>query len=102
MVKVTVFYPNEPGKRFDVDYYCNKHMPLAQEKIGPALRRIEVEHGLTGPETGSSPPYIVVGHLYFDSLEDCHKAMADNPELPADMPNYTDIQPVMQISEVKL
>ena len=26
MIKVTVFYPNEEGKKFDMEYYCNNRM----------------------------------------------------------------------------
>ena len=29
MVKVSVLYPNKPGSRFDVEYYLNTHMPMA-------------------------------------------------------------------------
>ncbi len=30
MIKVTVLYPNEEGKKFDLDYYLNKHLPMVQ------------------------------------------------------------------------
>jgi len=30
MVKVSVFYPNCKGTRFDIEYYCNRHIPLVQ------------------------------------------------------------------------
>ena len=29
MIKVTVMYPNEAGKKFDMDYYVNNHIPMA-------------------------------------------------------------------------
>jgi hypothetical protein len=28
MIKVSVFYANEEGKKFDMDYYLNSHIPL--------------------------------------------------------------------------
>ncbi len=31
MVKVSVLYPNEEGKSFDMAYYRNKHFPLVQQ-----------------------------------------------------------------------
>ena len=36
MIKVSIFYPNTPGCRFDMDYYCNKHMPMVHEKMAGA------------------------------------------------------------------
>jgi uncharacterized protein (TIGR02118 family) len=44
-----------------------------------------------------------MGHLYFDSVEAFQAAFGPHaPAIMADIPNYTDIQPVIQISEVKM
>lgn len=103
MIKVTVLYPNEEGKRFDIDYYCNKHIPLAQEKMGAACKGIAVDQGLAGGEPGAPAPYVVIAHMLFDSLEAFQAAFAASAEeIGADLPNYTDIEPIIQISEVKL
>jgi len=48
MIKVSVFYPNEEGKKFDMDYYLNSHIPMVQEKVGAALKGGAVEQGLSG------------------------------------------------------
>jgi uncharacterized protein (TIGR02118 family) len=101
MIKVSVLYPNGPGKRFDIDYYCRVHMPMVQERLGPALQRIAVERGLTGGEAGSSPPFLACGHLYFETVEAFQKAFAPQAgPILADIPNYTDATPVIQIGEV--
>lgn len=34
MIKVTVFYQNDEGKRFDMEYYLNKHITMVQQKLG--------------------------------------------------------------------
>lgn len=103
MIKITVFYPNTEGKNFDMDYYCNKHMPMAQEKLGEALKRVAVEKGLSGAEPGSPATYIAMGHLYFDSVEAFINAYGPHAEeIMGDIPNYTDIQPLIQVSEVKM
>ena len=34
MIKVSVMYPNQPGGRFDHDYYRDKHMPLVAARMG--------------------------------------------------------------------
>ncbi len=100
MIKVSVFYPNEEGKKFDMDYYCSKHIPMCQEKLG--CKQVAVEQGLAGGAPGSRPTFIAMGHLYFDSLEAFQKAFGPHAkEIMADIPNYTDIQPTIQISEVK-
>jgi len=43
MIKVNVFYPNEEGKKFDMEYYCNKHIPMVQQKLGAAVKGVSVE-----------------------------------------------------------
>ncbi len=103
MIKVTVFYPNADGKKFNMDYYCSKHIPMVQQKLGDALKGVAVEQGLGGAAPGSPATYIAMGHLYFDSAEAFQTAFG--PHMAAimeDTPNYTDIQPLIQISEVKM
>jgi uncharacterized protein (TIGR02118 family) len=48
MIKVTVLYPNTPESRFDLDYYCNTHMPLVRDKLGLACKGIAVDAGIAG------------------------------------------------------
>ena len=102
MIKVSVLYPNSEGKKFDMDYYCNSHMSLVQEKLGTACKGVAVEEGLGGAEPGSPAAYIAMGHLYFDSLEEFQSAFLPHAAtFMGDIPNYTDITPVIQISIVK-
>ena len=103
MIKVSVLYPNEEGKTFDMEYYCNRHIPMVQEKLGAACKGAAVEHGLGGARPGAPATYIAMGHLYFDSVEAFQTAF--NPhaaEIMGDIPNYTDIEPAIQVSEVKI
>ena len=103
MIKVSVFYANEEGKKFDMDYYLNTHLPLVQEKCGAALKGGAVEQGLSGGDPGSPAIYVAMGHLLFDSVEAFQGAFGPHAkEIMADVPNYTDIQPTIQISEVKM
>jgi uncharacterized protein (TIGR02118 family) len=103
MVKVTVFYQNEEGKKFDMEYYCNSHMPMVREKVGDACKNMAVEQGLAGGDPGAPPAYIAMGHIYFDSVEAFQSAFGPHAgEIMADVPNYTDIVPTIQISEVKM
>jgi uncharacterized protein (TIGR02118 family) len=87
---------------FDHAYYVDKHMTLVRERWGGmGLVRTEVDRGVAGGAPGASAPYIAVGHVYFNSLTDFERAStAHGKELFADVPNFTNIQPQVQISEV--
>ena len=103
MIKVSVLYPNEEGKKFDMDYYCNSHIPMVQQKLGAAVKGGAVDQGLSGAQPGSPATYVAMAHLLFDSVEAFQSAFGPHAEaIMADVPNYTDIQPVFQISEVKM
>jgi uncharacterized protein (TIGR02118 family) len=102
MVRISVLYPGGPGKKFDLDYYAKKHMTLVRDRIGSmGLVRIEVDKGVAGGAPGAPAPFVAVGHLYFNSVDAFQKAMqAHGKELVDDLPNFTDIQPQFQISEI--
>ncbi|HEY94735.1 MAG TPA: EthD family reductase [Dehalococcoidia bacterium] len=94
-------YPNDPDKKFDMDYYLNKHMPMLHETLNPVgLIKTEVDKGLRGQGENTPPAYRVICHLYFNSMEDFQKIEPYAAELFADVPKYTDIVPVVQISEI--
>jgi len=38
MIKVSVLYPNGPGKTFDMDYYSNNHVPMVAGLLGDAVK----------------------------------------------------------------
>ncbi len=103
MIKVTVVYPNSSGSRFDIAYYCKTHIPLVQRLLGQVLKGVAVEHGIAGGTPGSAAPYLAIGQLQFDSVEAFEESFGRHAqEIMADIPNYTNTQPVIQISEVKL
>ena len=102
MVKVTIFYPNSPGAKFDMHYYTTSHMPMVQRKVS-TCKGIAAEKGLAGGAPGSAPTYIAIGHLLFDSVEAFESAFAPHaPEILADVPNYTNVQPILQINQITL
>jgi uncharacterized protein (TIGR02118 family) len=101
MIKVSVLYPAGDNATFNMDYYCKRHMPLVQDRLGAACKRIAVEKGLSGGAPDSAPSYIAMGHLYFDSLAEFQAAFTPHAsELLGDVPNYTNTKPVIQISDV--
>ena len=103
MIKVSVLYPVGENTTFDMDYYCKSHMPMVREKLGAACKSTAVEQGLGGGAPGTPPTYTAMGHLYFNSVDEFQSAFAPHAKaIMADIPNYTNIAPVLQVSEVKM
>jgi uncharacterized protein (TIGR02118 family) len=103
MIRVTVLYPHGEGKKFDMAYYTGKHLPMVKQKLGAALKGMTVDHGVAGGPPGSKPPFVAMVHLAFDSVEAFRGAFDPHGKaIMADILNYTDIQPTIQISEAKL
>lgn len=101
MIRVSVLYPNSEGKRFDEDYYVNKHLTMVADKLGPAMVRYEIDKGVGGAMPGSPAPFVAAVHMFFDSLQSFQGAFAPHAgPIMSDVPNYTDIQPTIQISEI--
>ena len=101
MIKVSVLYPNQDGKKFDMDYYLNSHVPLVLETLGDALINASYDKGLAGGAPGSSAPFVAIANLFFNSMEEFGQAFSTGaPVLMADLPNFTNIEPIIQINEV--
>ena len=102
MIKVTVLYPNGEGKKFDMDYYSGKHMPLVHSRLDSmGLLRSEVERGVSSADPSAPAPFVAIGVLYFNRVEEVHEAFKNHGrELLGDIPNFTDIEPQFQISEI--
>jgi uncharacterized protein (TIGR02118 family) len=101
MIKVNVYYPYSDGATFDMDYYATKHIPMVQERTGAACKGVSVESGLAGGTPGQPPTFIAIGSLLFDSVEEFQGAFGPHAgEIMGDIPNYTAITPIIQISDV--
>jgi uncharacterized protein (TIGR02118 family) len=96
MMIISVLYPVGSENSFNLDYYLNSHVPLVKRLLEPmGLRDTRI---LTaGPESA----YPVIAELGFDDLESLNAALAAHgAETQADIPNFTDVVPIIQISEV--
>ncbi len=102
MIKVSVLYPNEQGKTFDMDYYLNTHIPMVHRLLDPmGLVRSEVEQGVSSADPSAPAPFAATGHLIFNSVEEVHGGFATHGrEIMSDIPNYTQISPQIQIAEI--
>jgi len=64
MVRISVFYATAEGKKFDHDYYVNRHMKLVRERLGSfGLVRTEVDRGVAGGVPGAPAPYVAIVHV---------------------------------------
>jgi uncharacterized protein (TIGR02118 family) len=100
MIKVSVMYPNTPGARFDHAYYRDKHMPLVKGLMGDSCLYYTVDKGLAGGAPGAPAPYVAMCHLFCDTVEAFQAGFGPHAEeIMADIPNYTDLAPTIQISE---
>lgn len=101
MIKVSIYFPNMPGSRFDVDYYTNVHMPLVMKSLVSAVNAVSVEIGVSGAKVQQPPPFRAVAAFTCDSVRAFSEAFLPHAaELQEDIPNYTDIEPVIQVSHV--
>ena len=101
MIRVSVHYPNKPDKKYDWDYYLNKHIVWAIQKLEPlGLLKTEIDKGVASNEPGAPPPFLAAAYMYFNTMEDFQKCTPVFEESALDIPNYTDIEPVIQISEI--
>ena len=101
MIKVNVMYPYTEGARFDHAYYRDRHMPLVKARLGNACAYYTVEKGLAGRAPGSPPAFVAMCAFICDSVESYEAAIEGHrTEILADIPNYTDIQPLLQYSEL--
>ncbi|MEM6348515.1 MAG: EthD family reductase [Bacteroidota bacterium] len=101
LVKIAIMYPNGEDHTFDMDYYATKHMPMVASLFGEAMIDMEIDKGLAGRTPEDDMPYLAAGYFFFESIEAYNQAFGPNADqILGDIPNYTNIRPVIQISEV--
>jgi uncharacterized protein (TIGR02118 family) len=101
LIKISIMYPFAEGKTFDMDYYENKHMPYVAGLIGANLVKYTIEKGVASGIPNTPLPFMAIGVFYVKSLSDYQAAIAPNRDaIRADFPKYTNIMPVILVSEV--
>jgi uncharacterized protein (TIGR02118 family) len=92
MIRVSVFYPAGDDTTFDHDYYRDTHVPMCTAAWNVTA---EIDKGASGP-------YVAAVHLFWESMEQMQSSMAspETAKIMADVANYTNATPVMQVSEI--
>jgi uncharacterized protein (TIGR02118 family) len=94
-------YPNKLGVRFDHAYYCTKHLPLIKSRMGAALKYYTIDKGLADGKGRSPGAYAAMCHLLCGSIDEYQSSFGSHaPEIDGDIHNFTDVTPIVQISEV--
>ncbi|KAJ5408848.1 hypothetical protein N7509_002731 [Penicillium cosmopolitanum] len=92
----SVMYPNDDDITFDESYYLQTHMPLVEsiwKKYGLVSWKI-IKY--TTALDGSPSKFLIAANLEWKSEEDIKSALQDpeTPKIFADIPNFTNKQPI--------
>ena len=94
-------YPFAEGKTFNMEYYQTKHMPMVAGYLGANLVKYTIEKGVSNGIPNQPLPYMAIGTFYVKSLADYQAAIAPNiATIRADFANYTNVAPLILVSEV--
>lgn len=105
MINISSIYPKQDDGTFDYEYYLNTHMPMSIDLLSkaPGFKGVSVETGMEIDYPEIKSRYFAMCHYYFDTLENFLSAFMPHAEtLQGDIPNYTNVDPVTQISEVQI
>jgi uncharacterized protein (TIGR02118 family) len=101
LIKVSVMYPFAEGKTFNIEYYEAKHMPMVAGFLGSNLVKYTIEKGVASGIPNQPLPFMAIGIFYVKSLSDYQAAIGPNRDaIRADFANYTNVVPVILVSEV--
>lgn len=93
---VAILYPNKEGSKFDFKYYMQKHIPMASELLNCKIDVAKV----VGTPDGSPAPFLCIARIWTNSLPALAAAMERHEaEIVGDIPNYTNVEPLVQIEE---
>ena len=100
MYILTVTYPKSPDATFDFGYYRTRHLPEVGNAFGPfGMGYASVLRGEQSLD-GGDPAYFVIATFSFATEEGARNAIASDAAkaLIADVPNFTNVTPVMQFN----
>ncbi len=103
MITVNVLYKHSESVKFNMNYYLDTHIPLIRRLLGSTLKGVLVQQGIGGGAPGSPPDFTVITVLSFASMEAFQAAFPPHAaEVMADLANFTNVQPSIQFSDVRL
>lgn len=101
LIKISIMYPYAEGKTFNMEYYETKHMPMVASYLGANLVKYTIEKGLSSGIPNQPLSFMAIGTFYVKSLSEYQAAVAPHRDaFRADFVNYTNVTPVILVSEV--
>ncbi|GAB4042838.1 EthD family reductase [Spirosoma jeollabukense] len=101
LIKVVIMYPYAEGKTFDMAYYETKHMPMVASFLGTNLVKYTIDKGLANGVPNQPLPFMAIGTFYVKSLNAYQAAVGPHRDaIRADFANYTNVSPIILVSEV--
>jgi len=101
LIKISIMYPYAEGKTFNMEYYETKHMPMVAAFLGSNLIKYTIEKGLASGVPNQPLPFMAIGTFYVKSFSDYQAAIGPHIDaIRADFANYTNISPIIFVSEV--
>jgi uncharacterized protein (TIGR02118 family) len=98
MIVVSVLYPSDPESKFDLAYYRNRHLPLCRDLLTPMGMQSLIFYRPVVADPGAA--FQLVAELRFADLKATNAALAAHgPRTQADIPNFTDVKPIILIGE---
>ncbi len=98
-VSLQVLYPVGDGTTFDHAYYATTHMALVGEHMGAHIASAQASKGLAGgPDVPA--PFHAIATITFADQSAMDAAMAAAGPVMADIPNFTNVQPQIQIGQI--
>ncbi len=101
LFKVSIMYPYSKGKNFNMEYYETKHMPMVAGFLGSNLIKYTIDKGLDNGIPNQPLRYVAIGTFYIKSLSEYEAAIGPRRDsIRGDFTNYTNIIPVIVVTEV--
>ena len=98
-MSIQVMYPITETTTFDYDYFFSTHMKIVQETLGEHIQSKLVTKGVAGGPDAPAGYYAIATMVFKDQFV-MDLALSKAGTARADIPNFTNTEPVMLIGEV--
>jgi len=70
--------------------------------LGKNLKFYEIDKGIAGRTPNDKVPFVAIGYFYINDVAEYNKVIGQNIDaIRKDIAKYTNIQPTVQISEIR-
>jgi uncharacterized protein (TIGR02118 family) len=98
---MTILYPAGEGITFDADYYRDNHLATIMRLYGKSISRFELRRVVPAPAGAPAVPYSAAINIWIANLDAFAAGNAQHgPTLVADVPHFTNSQPIIQYDKI--